>query len=70
MHSEYYEVTQEQADAINAARARGGRIICVGTTSVRTLETVATEDGIVHAGSGFTQIFIHAGQSRSRRWMR
>lgn len=61
MHSEYYEVTQEQADAINAARARGGRIICVGTTSVRTLETVATEDGIVHAGSGFTQIFITPG---------
>jgi len=48
-------------DAINAARARGGRIICVGTTSVRTLETVATEDGIVHAGSGFTQIFITPG---------
>ena len=61
MHSEYYEVTQEQADAINAARARGGRIICVGTTRVRTLETVATEDGIVHAGSGFTQIFITPG---------
>ena len=61
MHSEYYEVTQEQADAINAARARGGRIVCVGTTSVRTLETVATEDGIVHAGSGFTQIFITPG---------
>lgn len=61
MHREYYEVTQEQADAINAARARGGRIICVGTTSVRTLETVATEDGIVHAGSGFTQIFITPG---------
>ena len=51
----------EQADAINAARARGGRIVCVGTTSVRTLETVATEDGIVHAGSGFTQIFITPG---------
>ena len=61
MHREYYEVTQEQADAINAARARGGRIVCVGTTSVRTLETVATEDGIVHAGSGFTQIFITPG---------
>lgn len=45
MHSEYYEVTPEQAAAINAARARGGRIVCVGTTSVRTLETVSTEDG-------------------------
>lgn len=61
MHSEYYEVTPEQADAINAARARGGRIVCVGTTSVRTLETVATEDGVVHPGSGFTQIFITPG---------
>mgnify|MGYP002709675407 FL=1 len=61
MHSEYYEVTPEQADAINAARARGGRIVCVGTTSVRTLETVSTEDGIVHPGSGFTQIFITPG---------
>ena len=61
MHSEYYEVTPEQAEAINAARARGGRIVCVGTTSVRTLETVATEDGIVHPGSGFTQIFITPG---------
>ena len=61
MHSEYYEVTEEQAARINAARTRGGRIICVGTTSVRTLETVADEHGIVHAGSGFTQIFIKPG---------
>ncbi len=61
MHSEYYEVTPEQADKINAARAAGGRIVCVGTTSVRTLETVATEDGVVHPGSGFTQIFITPG---------
>ena len=61
MHSEYYEVTTEQAEKINAARARGGRVVCVGTTSVRTLETVATEDGVVHPGSGFTQIFITPG---------
>ena len=61
MHSEYYEVTPEQASRINAARARGGRIVCVGTTSVRTLETVASEDGVVHPGSGFTQIFITPG---------
>lgn len=61
MHSEYYEVTQAQADAINAARARGGRIVCVGTTSVRTLETVATDDGIVHPGRGMTEIFITPG---------
>ena len=61
MHSEYYEVTPEQAAAINAARERGGRIVCVGTTSVRTLETVAGDDGVVHPGSGFTQIFITPG---------
>lgn len=61
MHSEYYEVTEEQAAKINAARTNGGRVVCVGTTSVRTLETVSTEDGIVHAGSGFTQIFITPG---------
>ena len=61
MHSEYYEVTEEQAARINAARARGGRIVCVGTTSVRTLETLADEAGLVRAGSGFTQIFIRPG---------
>ena len=55
------DVVKCQAEAINAARARGGRIVCVGTTSVRTLETVATDDGIVHPGSGFTQIFITPG---------
>jgi len=61
MHSEYYMVTEEAAQRINAARARGGRIVCTGTTSVRTLESVATEDGLVHAGSGWTQIFIMPG---------
>ena len=61
MHSEYYEVTPEQAQAINDARARGGRVVCVGTTSVRTLETVADDRGVVHPGSGFTQIFITPG---------
>ena len=61
MHTEYYEVTQDAADRLNAARAHGGRIVCTGTTSVRTLETVATEDGVVHPGSGFTQIFITPG---------
>ena len=50
--SEYYEVTEDAAARINAARAAGGRIICVGTTSVRTLETVTDEKGVVHAGSG------------------
>ncbi|MBQ3201892.1 MAG: tRNA preQ1(34) S-adenosylmethionine ribosyltransferase-isomerase QueA, partial [Clostridia bacterium] len=61
MHSEYYMVTEEAAGRINRARANGGRIVCVGTTSVRTLESSSTEDGIVHAGSGWTQIFITPG---------
>ena len=62
MHSEYYQVTQEAADTLNAIRAKGGRIICVGTTSVRTLETVATEDGVIHPGAGDTAIFIYPGK--------
>ena len=62
MHSEYYQVTQEAADTLNAIRANGGRIICVGTTSVRTLETVATEDGVIHPGAGDTAIFIYPGK--------
>ena len=61
MHSEYYEVTPEAADKINAARQNGGRIVCIGTTSVRTLETVATADGVVHPGMGDTSIFITPG---------
>ena len=61
MHEEYYTVSQEAADRINAARTKGGRIISVGTTSTRTLESVTDEDGIVHAGSGFTRIFITPG---------
>ena len=61
MHTEYYEVTQDAADRLNAARARGGRIVCTGTTSVRTLETVTGEDGVVRAGAGYTGIFITPG---------
>lgn len=61
MHSEYYEVTPEAAETINQARKQGGRIIAVGTTSVRTLETVADEKGIIRAGSGWTDIFIYPG---------
>ncbi|WP_406678729.1 tRNA preQ1(34) S-adenosylmethionine ribosyltransferase-isomerase QueA [Moorella sp. ACPs] len=61
MHAEYYEVTPEAAAAINAARARGGRIVAVGTTVVRTLETVATEGGLIQPGSGWTDIFIYPG---------
>ena len=61
MHTEHWEVTEDAAARINAARARGRRIVCVGTTSVRTLESAATEDGIVHAGAGDTSIFIYPG---------
>ncbi len=61
MHSEYYEVSEEAAARINAARTRGGRIVAVGTTSCRTLESVADEAGLVHAGSGWTDIFITPG---------
>lgn len=61
MHSEFYTVTEEAAQAINTARKSGGRIISVGTTSTRTLETVADENGIIHAGSGWTDIFIYPG---------
>jgi S-adenosylmethionine:tRNA ribosyltransferase-isomerase len=61
MHSEYYAVSQEAADKINAARQAGGRIIAVGTTSVRTLESVADEQGVIHPKSGETNIFITPG---------
>ncbi|MDO5436036.1 MAG: tRNA preQ1(34) S-adenosylmethionine ribosyltransferase-isomerase QueA [Clostridia bacterium] len=61
MHSEYCQVTEEAADTLNRIRREGGRIVCVGTTSVRTLETMATEDGIVHAGAKDTAIFIKPG---------
>lgn len=61
MHSEFYQVTQEAADTLNAIRQKGGRLICVGTTSVRTIETVADENGVIHPGSGDTAIFIKPG---------
>lgn len=61
MHSEYYEVSEEAAARINNARKNGGRIFAVGTTSCRTLESVTDENGIVHAGSGETDIFITPG---------
>ncbi len=61
MHSEYYELGNEAASAINAAKANGGRVICVGTTSCRTLESVADEHGIIRPGSGWTDIFITPG---------
>lgn len=61
MHEEYYQVTEEAAKLINDARRKGGRIISVGTTGCRTLESAADDDGIVHAGSGWTSIFITPG---------
>ena len=61
MHSEFITVTKESADIINEARANGGRIIAVGTTSCRTLESAADEQGIVHPISGDTGIFIYPG---------
>ncbi len=61
MHSEYYVITEQAADEINTARAAGGRIVCVGTTSCRTLETAAGEDGVLRAGAGWTDIFLYPG---------
>ena len=61
MHSEFYLVDEETAEKINGARRRGGRVIAVGTTSCRTLESASTEDGVLHAGSGWTDIFIYPG---------
>ena len=61
MHSEYWRVTEQAADTINSARAAGGRIVSVGTTGCRTLESASDENGTVHAGSGWTSIFITPG---------
>ena len=59
MHAEYYEISEAAAEEINAAKREGRRVVCVGTTSVRTLETVADERGFVHACRGETQIFLY-----------
>ena len=61
MHFESYTVSQEAADTINAAKKAGGRIICVGTTACRTIESASTEDGVLHPGSADTGIFIYPG---------
>ncbi len=61
MHSEYYEITKEAADTINGVKQAGGRIICVGTTSCRTLESAADENGYLNPCSGWTEIFIYPG---------
>lgn len=63
MHEEYYSLSQETADVLNETKARGGRVVAVGTTSCRTLETVGNKflDGVLEASSGWTQIFIYPG---------
>ena len=61
MHTEWYQVTEEAADKINRARSSGHRIICVGTTSCRTIESAADENGHISATSGDTSIFIYPG---------
>ena len=61
MHTEYFSVSKESADIINERKARGGRLICVGTTSCRTIESVAEENGRIPAMSGDTGIFIYPG---------
>ncbi len=61
MHSEAYSVSEETAALMNETKKNGGRIICVGTTATRVVETLADEKGIMHAGSGETSIFIYPG---------
>lgn len=61
MHSEFYMIDEEAAALINGARQSGHRVVSVGTTSTRTLESAADEDGMIHAGSGWTDIFIYPG---------
>lgn len=61
MHSEYYEVSEEAAIIINDTRRNGGRVIAVGTTSTRTLETIAEEDGTIQPKKGWTDMFIYPG---------
>ena len=63
MHSEWYNVSEEAANTINETKASGGRVICVGTTSCRTIESAADEKGVVHAGCDDTSIFIYPGYS-------
>lgn len=61
MHSEYYLLSEEAADRINRTKSKGGKIISVGTTTTRTLETLGNEDGTIESSSGWTEIFIYPG---------
>ena len=61
MHSEFYVVEESEAEKINATKKNGGRIIAVGTTSTRTLESVTDENGVIQPKSGWTKIFIYPG---------
>ena len=61
MHSEFYQIQEEAAERINRAKSGNGRVICVGTTSCRTVESAADENGRIQAGSGWTEIFIYPG---------
>ncbi len=61
MHSEYYQVSEGAAQIINETKQKGGRVICVGTTSCRTVESASTADGVIHAGCDNTEIFIYPG---------
>ena len=62
MHSEYYQFSQEAADTLNQVKAKGGRVVAVGTTSIRTLETIGNKfDGQLQADAGWTNIFIKPG---------
>ena len=63
MHTEFYRVTKEEADKINKAKQAGGRIVCVGTISCRTIESAADENGVLKPGQGDTDIFIYPGYS-------
>ena len=61
MHSEFYIVEESEAKKVNDTKTAGGRVICVGTTSCRTVESASTEDGVLKAGTGWTEIFIYPG---------
>lgn len=63
MHSEFYQITEEAAEKINRTKENGGRVICVGTTSCRTIESAADENGRLRESSGWTEIFIYPGYS-------